>query len=78
MLKEFIKKMSEWVLEKEEEAAKECKIKVEDIDKQIEIITQKRDELKKRCEEQINELEDFIKRLEKIKNIEVLKCQNKG
>ena len=77
MLKEFIKKVSDWILQKEEEAAKECKINVEDIEKQIKAIEEKKDELKQRCEEQLKELDEFIARLEKIKEAS-LKCENKG
>lgn len=76
MLKEFIKKMTDWALEKEEEAAKNCQIPVETIEKQLNVLTEKRDELKKRCEEQLNELNELIERVEKIKNTQLLKCNN--
>ncbi|WP_024788314.1 MULTISPECIES: hypothetical protein [unclassified Lebetimonas] len=74
MLKDFIKKMTEWALEKEEEAAKECTIPMEQIEKELEILKEKRDELKQKCEEQLNELDELIKRVNKIKSIEILKC----
>ena len=70
MLKELIKKMSEWTLQKEEELAKECAIPVEKIDKQIEVLKNKRAEV----EEQLKELDEIISRLEKIKNTELLRC----
>jgi prefoldin subunit 5 len=70
MLKEFLKKISEWTLQKEEELAKECKIPVEKIDEQIEVLNEKKAEIEKNLEE----INNLIKRLEKIKNIELLKC----
>ncbi|WP_024791620.1 hypothetical protein [Lebetimonas sp. JS032] len=77
MLKDFIKKMTEWALEKEEEAAKECAIPMEQIEKELQILQEKRDELQKKCEEQLNELDELIKRVNKIKSIEILKCDAK-
>ena len=47
MLKDFIKKMTEWALEKEKEAAKNCEIPIEQIENQLNILQQKRDELQK-------------------------------
>ena len=35
MLKEFLMKITDWVLQKEEEAAKNCAISIEELDKQI-------------------------------------------
>ncbi len=64
---EFLKKATEWVLDKEEEAAKRCKIDLEDLQKQIELIKSKRDALKKECEENLAELEHILRRLEVIK-----------
>jgi len=74
LYKEFLKKITEWALEKEEEAAKECAIPLEEIEKQLNILKEKREELKKKCEEELNEIESLIQRVEKIKNIELLKC----
>ncbi|GAB6044845.1 hypothetical protein JCM11957_04430 [Caminibacter profundus] len=74
MFKEFLKKITEWALEKEEEAAKECAIPLEEIEKQLNILKEKREELKKKYEEELNEIESLIQRVEKIKNIELLKC----
>ncbi len=64
---EFLKKATEWVLDKEEEAAKRCKIDLEDLQKQIDLIKSKRDALKKECEENLGELEHILRRLEVIK-----------
>ncbi len=64
---EFLKKVTDWVLQKEEEAANNCKIDVEDVQKQIDMVTAKRDKLKEECEENIAELEKILRRLEIIK-----------
>ncbi|BDY11727.1 restriction endonuclease subunit S domain-containing protein [Hydrogenimonas cancrithermarum] len=66
-MKEFLKKMTEWVLDKEEEAAKHCKIDLDDLQRQIDFIVRKRDDLKRECEENLQELEHILKRLETIK-----------
>ncbi len=64
---EFLKKVTDWVLQKEEEAANNCKIDVEDVQKQIDIVTAKRDKLKEECEQNISELDRILRRLEVIK-----------
>ncbi len=64
---EFLKKATEWVLDKEEEAAKKCRIDLEDLQKQIDLIKNRRDALKKECEDNIAELEHILHRLEVIK-----------
>ncbi len=74
---EFIKKMTEWVLAKEEEAAKNCKLPLEDIEKQIAIVKEKRAQLEEECKKNIEELNRILGRLESIKNIELIKCQTK-
>ena len=70
MLKEMIKKVSDWTLQKEEELAKECKIPMDTLDKQINSLKQKEEEIKN----QLEEIEEIIQRLEKIKNTEMLRC----
>ncbi len=69
-MQEFLKKMTEWVLEKEEEAARKCKINMDDLQRQIDFVTKKRDDLKKECEENLKELDHILERLEKIKAAE--------
>jgi soluble cytochrome b562 len=64
---DFLKKMSEWALKKEEEVAQKCLLKPEDIQKQIEKTQEKKEELEKRCKENLEELESLLQRLEKIK-----------
>ena len=72
---EFIRKMTEWILKKEEEAARKCAIPLDQIEKQIKVIEEKKNILKKDCEKNIKELENLQNRLEKIKSIELLRCQ---
>ncbi len=64
---DFLKKMSEWALEKEEEVAKKCLLKTEDVEVQIKKTKEKKEELEKKCKENLEELEKLLKRLEKIK-----------
>ncbi len=71
---EFLKKMTEWVLEKEKEAADRCKIDIEDVQKQIAYVERKRDALKRECEENLSELERILNRLHAIKAAG-LKCE---
>ena len=77
MLKDFIKKITDWALEKEEEAAKKCAIPMEEIEKQLKILNEKKEELQKKCEEQLKELDALIKRIENIKVQEELRCKMK-
>ncbi len=67
---EFLKKMTEWVLDKEEQAARNCRIDLHDLQKQINLILDKREKLKKECEENLKELDHILQRLEKIKEKE--------
>ncbi|MRI84217.1 MAG: hypothetical protein C6I00_07345 [Nitratiruptor sp.] len=71
---EFVRKLTEWILQKEEEAAKNCRIPIEEIDKQIEIVKAKRAKLEEECRKNLSELDRILGRLESIKNIEIIKC----
>jgi len=71
---EFMKKAMDWVLEKEEDAAKNCHAKPEDIDKQIEMIERKKEALAKQYNDNMGELEHVLNKLHFIK-AESLKCQ---
>ncbi|WP_456382558.1 hypothetical protein [Hydrogenimonas sp.] len=67
---EFLKKATEWVLDKEEQAAQNCKIDLEDVQKQIHLILEKRAKIQKECEENLAELDHILDRLEKIREKE--------
>ncbi len=69
----FIKKMMEWALEKEEEAAKQCHVAPEEVEEQIAKVQAKKAELEKKCKEELEEINKMIQRLEKIKE-ESLRC----
>ena len=73
---EFLKKATEWVLDKEEQAAKNCRVDLKDIQKQIDLILEKRAALQKECDENLKELNHILDRLEKIKAREEA-CQRK-
>jgi len=73
---EFLKKAMDWVLEKEQDAANNCKINQEDLDKQITYVEEKRDKLKKEYEDNISEMEHILNRLHAIK-AKSLKCDTK-
>ena len=70
---EFIKKMMDWALEKEEEAAKECHVSSKEVDEQIAKVEEKKEALQKKCKEELDEIQKILDRLEKIKE-ESLKC----
>ena len=70
---EFMKKAMDWVLEKEEDAAKNCHARPEDIEKQIKMIEEKSKSVKERYEDDIVELEHILNKLHYIK-AESLKC----
>jgi len=72
-----MKKAMDWVLEKEQDAAKDCHARPEDIEKQIRMIEEKKESLEKRCKEDIGEMEHILNRLHAIK-AESLKCHSKA
>lgn len=72
----FFKNMMDWVLEKEREAAKNCKIDLNDVDKQIKAVEEKRDKLKAECEENLQEFNHILNRLHGIKAA-AAKCDTK-
>ena len=73
---EFLKTAMDWVLEKEQEAAKKCIVKPEDVQKQIDILEEKRAELRKKFEEEDTEFGHVLSRLSLIK-INANQCKTK-
>ncbi len=71
---DFIKSITNWAIEKEEELAKQCAISVCDINEQIAKVKAKKEELIKKCKEEQDELEHLLDRLHFIK-AEAMKCQ---
>jgi len=73
----LVKKITDWLLEKEVEMAKSCSIPMEEIEYQISKMEVEKQKVQKRYDDAMAELDDISKKLEKIKNIEVLRCPNK-
>ncbi len=71
---DFLKKLQEWILEKEEEMAKNSILNPKDIDEQIYKIKLKIKELKDKCEEDIKEFDYILNKLHWIK-AKVIECQ---
>lgn len=71
---DFLKKMADWILNKEEEMAKNCSIPIDEIEQQIEAVEKKKQKLEAECRENIAELEKIITKLKWIKS-EELSCQ---
>ncbi|RRS31044.1 MAG: hypothetical protein P794_04860 [Epsilonproteobacteria bacterium (ex Lamellibrachia satsuma)] len=73
---EFLKKAMDWVLQKEQDAANNCHIDINDLNKQITYIEEKRDKIKKDHEENMAEMEHILNRLHTIK-ASTMKCATK-
>ncbi len=71
---EFLKKITDWTLQKEEELAKNCKLPLDELEKQIQVVQDKKAKLELECKENIAELNKILGRLESMKNIEMTKC----
>jgi len=73
----LVKKITDWMLEKEMEMAKNCSIPMKEIEYQIEKIAHEKQKIQQKYDEAMSELNDVTEKLEKIKNIEILRCSNK-
>jgi len=71
---EFLKKATEWMLEREADLAKKCAIDLNDVEKQIAKVQEKKEALERECRENQEELEKILTRLKWIR-AEELKCQ---
>lgn len=76
-MKNFLKSMTDWMLEKEAELAKECAVPMQEIDNQIARVESQKEKLQKKNDEMMAEFDDILNKLHKIKNSEILRCQNK-
>jgi len=72
---EFLKKMMDWALKKEEELAKDCKIDPKELDEQIHKVIQKKIDLEEKFYEEMTQLNKLIERLEEIKK-QANSCKN--
>lgn len=73
----IVEKITKWLLEKEEELARECAVPKEEVEYQIAKVELEKEKLKKECDEKMKMLDDILMRLKKIESIETLKCQTK-
>ncbi len=73
----IIEKITKWLLEKEEELARECAVPKEEVEYQIAKVELEKEKLKKECDERMKMLDEILMRLKKIESIETLKCQTK-
>jgi len=64
---DFFKKAMDWVLEKEQEAARDCHVSPEDVQKQVDILEAKRASLRKKFEDDDAEFAHILSRLSLIK-----------
>jgi len=72
----LVHKITEWLLEKEEKMAKSCTIPMQEIEYQLAKVATEKEKIQQRYDEAMDELNLVEERLEKIKNIETLRCQN--
>jgi len=70
----FLEKIMEWALTKEDELAKNCKLDLKDIDNQIEAVENKRKKLKEQFEKEDAEFGHVLDKLHFIR-ADALKCQ---
>ncbi len=70
----IVEKITQWLLEKEEELARECVVPKEEIEYQIAKVELEKEKLQKEYEEKIKMLDEILERLKNIESIEILKC----
>jgi hypothetical protein len=75
MLRVFLKKIEEFLLEREEEMAKQCKISPKEVENEITKVLLKIKETKEQCKEYQKEFEYLLDKLHWIK-ARAIQCQN--
>ena len=73
----FLKSVIDWMMDKEEAMAKECAVPMKEIEYQIKKVEEQKTKVQANYDDAMGELDDVLKRLEKIKNTEILRCENK-
>jgi hypothetical protein len=76
-MQSFIKKITDWMIEKEEELAKKCAIPMEEIEYQLAKVQTQKQKIQQEYDEAMKNLNEVEQKLQKIKDIEVLRCQEK-
>ncbi len=72
----FIKKIIDWSLEKENNLAKKCAIPMEELDHQIQKVQKQKEKVQKEYDDALQELEHVLKKLENMKSTEILRCKS--
>ncbi len=70
----FMKSIIDWMLEKEEGMARECVIPMQELDAQIAKVQEEKVKIQEKYDDAMSELDEVLKRLEKMKNTEILRC----
>lgn len=65
-MREFLKDMMDWVLDKEETFANNCAIPPEQIEKQIDVMQRRKEKYEAECNSNLQEMKHIIVRLEKM------------
>ena len=71
----FMSKIIDWTMQKEEEMAKKCAIPMEEVEHQITKVEEEKKKVQEKYDDAMQELNHVLERLEKIKSIEVLRCE---
>ncbi len=71
---DFIKKVTEWLLDKEEQAAKSCAVPMAEIDAQLQKVRAQKAKLQQDYDASMKVFDELEARLEKIRSIETLRC----
>ncbi len=65
-MRNFMKEMMDWILDKEEASADHCAIPANQIEKQIETIQKRKEKYEAECNDTLHQLNHMIVRLEKM------------
>jgi len=71
----LVQNIINWMLEKETDMAKSCSIPMKEIESQITKVETEKQKIQQKYDEAMQELNNVSRKLEKIKNIEILRCQ---
>ena len=70
----LVQQITNWLLEKEEDLAKNCAVPKEEVEYQIAKVLDQKEKLTKKYQEEMKVLDEILERLRKIESIETLKC----
>lgn len=75
-MQHFLKTITDWMLDKEEEMARSCAVPTKEIDYQLEKVAQQKAKVQQQYDDAMANLEAVEERLHKIKNVEILRCSS--